>query len=281
MGAQYCEPPETFMFQSKLSRIGLLIALLGFSILGASLYTWVHASPYNRLYYTHDAYTWVRTDSSDAPAVETDEVWEASAACLKPYFVSAAEKARATLKTHNDSIPDEVRKWNNRPSRPSLPPPSDNDRGERQSLELKEIIRKGEEDRYWFSLLSKYRDRFSTQFDLEENAKRWERRSSSVEDFRTTRDEALRRTSFRASDAVERAAIIMLGLSDFPEDQAKAIRTACLKIIPMKRIVTERTYHTNIWRWPADHAVPFWLGIALLFVGIGLSPAERWIRAGR
>ena len=63
-------------------------------------------------------------------------------------------------------------------------------------------------------------------------------------------------------------------------EQVKAIETACIDVIPMKKIVSETTYHTELSRWPVDHVVPFWLGLGLVFIGLVLSPVARWIGQG-
>jgi hypothetical protein len=102
------------VLRGKLSRIGLLIALAGVAVLGASLYTWTQTSPDRRLFYIEDEHQWVRADSSSAPAVETDETWRVSAACQKPYFVEATAQARAKLKAYGDTAPDEIRAWRDR-----------------------------------------------------------------------------------------------------------------------------------------------------------------------
>ena len=39
----------------------------------------------------------------------------------------------------------------------------------------------------------------------------------------------------------------LLGFSIFSDEQLKALKEACVQIIPIKEIVTPRTYHTDLW----------------------------------
>lgn len=281
------------MLQNKLSRIGLLIALVGLAILGASLYTWVQSSAFNRLFYSEDKYEWVRADSSASSAIDTDEIWQVSATCQKPFFEEATAQARSKLKSYNDTAPDEIRAWRNRPAhqRTLVPPTDTTDFSERSMRELKESQRASAETKYWLDLQLKYSDWFHTQSKLEEQVKRWERRLSNVEDRRMTLSEARRRNKepLFISDEIEAAdagrdfkhfALFLLGLGGFSDEQVKAIETACIDVIPMKKIVSETTYHTELSRWPVDHVVPFWLGLGLVFIGLVLSPVARWIGQG-
>jgi hypothetical protein len=99
------------------SRLRLFITLLGFAVLGASFYFWVH--------YIEDEYEWVRSDSSRAPAAETDEIWQVSATCQLPYLVGAVLRAKAKLKFYTDAAPAEIREWRNSLAYRSIPPGAD------------------------------------------------------------------------------------------------------------------------------------------------------------
>jgi hypothetical protein len=139
------------MLQNKLSRIGLVIALVGLAILGASLYTWVQSSAFNRLFYSEDKYEWVRAESSASSAVDTDEIWQVSGTCQKPYFEEATAQARSKLKAYNESAPDEIRAWRNRPARQRVlvPPTDTTDLVERSMRQMKESQRETAEFKYW------------------------------------------------------------------------------------------------------------------------------------
>jgi len=241
----------------KLSRIGPLIALLGFAILGASLYTWTQTSPPNRLFYKEDEHQWVRADSSNAPAVESDETWQVSAACQRPYFVAATEQARAKLKAYGDTAPDEIRAWRDRPG------------GADADDDLK--------------LHSRYQDWFLPEFRLAEQLKQWERRLGAVADRSMSLGEAHRRVmdvrTYISNDPELASAgrdfdhfvFFLLGLGGFPDEQMQAIQAACIGVTPMKKIVTRTTWHTDIRRWPVDQPAVFWPAFALVFFGLVLS----------
>jgi len=249
--------------RSKLSRIGLLIALAGFAVLGASFYNWTHASPLNRPFYTEEEHQWVRADSSSAPAVETDETWQVSAACQKPYFVEATAQARAKLKAYGDTAPDEIRAWRDR----SRVADTDDD----------------------LKLHTKYQDWFLPEFRLDEQLRQWERRLGTVADRSMSLSEARRRImdvrTYLSNDPelasagrdFEHFVFFLLGLGGFPDEQMKAIQTACIGVVAMKKVVTTTTWHTDIGRWPRDQALAFWPGLALAVIGLALIPVARRI----
>ena len=264
------------MLRSRLSRIGLLIALAGFAVLGASFYNWTQASPDHRLFSTKDEHEWVRADSSSARAVESDETWQVSAACLGPYLATAAEQAGANLKTYDDTAPDEIRAWRNRP-----PEQQQSDQQQSRPQEGQTRLAQSDDE---IKLQTKYQDWFLAEFRLEKQLKQWERRLGSVTDRSTSLGDARRRimdVRLYLSEDTELASagrdfehfvFFLLGLGGFPDDQLKAIKVACIDVIPIKRIVTTTTWHTDIRRWPADHAAAFWPGLALAVVGLLLIP---------
>ena len=94
------------MFQNKLSRIGIVVSLLGVAVLGASLYSWTHGA-FNRLYYTEEKYEWVRADWSSEPAVKSDEIWLMDAVCKRPYFEKALDTAKKELEAYLRTRPSD------------------------------------------------------------------------------------------------------------------------------------------------------------------------------
>jgi len=253
------------MFRARISPVGLFIAAIGVVVLAASLYGWTRTDPPNRLFYTEDERAWVSADSSSAPGIEGDEAWRISATCQRPYFVEAAERARAKLKAHADAIPDEVRAW--RAKGPTNP-----DGG--------------------LALRTKYQDWFLAEARLEEQLQRWEHRLSTVGDRSITLGEARRRTMdirIYVSDDIEAASagrdfkhfvLFLLGLGGFPDEQTTAIEQTCIKVIPLKSIVTRTTYHTDAARWPADRAAAFWPGLMLVLIGLAMGTVPRRPRRG-
>jgi hypothetical protein len=263
------------VLRGKLSRVGLSITLVGFAVLGASLYDWIQTSPLHRPVYTEDEYQWIRADSSNAPAVESDEIWQLSATCQRPYFVEAAEQARTKLKAYNDTSPDEIRAWRNRP---------------REQRETEKGFADSDDG---LKLHAKYQDWFLAELRLERQLEQWERRLGTVADKSITLREARRRiTDIRLyiGDDMELASagrdfthfvLFLLGLGGFSDDQVNAIKAACIDVVPVKRIVTKTIYRTDIRRWPVDDAAAFCSGFALAFFGLVLSPVASWIRARR
>jgi hypothetical protein len=255
----------------RLSRLGLISALAGFAVLGGSLYMWTQAG--YRLFYTEDEQLWVRADSSSAPAIERDETWQVSAACQRTYFVEAAAQARAKLAAYDDTMPDEIRAWRNRPQEPKgsqkEPATSDDD----------------------FKLHTKYQDWFLAEFRLEKQLKQWERRLGAVADRSTSLREARGRiTDVRlyisedtelvsAGRDFEHFVYFLLGLGGFPDEEMTAIKAACIEVVPMKLVVAATTWHTDIWLWPRDQPIAFWPGIALVAFGLVLIPIGRRVSA--
>jgi hypothetical protein len=231
------------VLRSWLSRVGLVIALAGLAALGASLYIWTRAD--HRIIYAERDEQWVRADSSTAPALERDEIWQISAACQRPYFVEAAAQARAKLNDYDDKAPDEIRAWRNR--------------AQQQQDRETETAATGEDSR----LRSKYQDWLLAEFRLEKLLKQWERRLGAVTDRSTSLREARGRiTDVRlyisedselasAGRDFEHFVYFLLGLGGFADEQITAIKAACIEIVPMKLVVTATTWHSDIWRWRA------------------------------
>jgi len=276
------------MVRSKLSRTGPLVTLLGFAVLGASFYAWAQTSPLHRLYYTEDEYKWVRADSSSAPAVETDEIWQAPATCQLPFLVTAAMQAKAKLKVYNDAAPEEILTWRNRPTRQTLQLLPDNSLKREQQERERDVAEKD----YDAELHAKYAEWYVTASKLEDQVQQWERRLSNVVDQRITFSEARRRSAdigvysgndieqVSARRLFEHYGLFLLGLGGFADDQQQAIKAACVNVIPLKKIVTTTKYYTEIWRWPIDDVAAFWFGLELVFVGVLFSPIARWISTG-
>ena len=277
------------MFGSQLSRTGLLVALSGLAVLGASYYAWSKTRPSHGLSGTQDDYKWVRADSSSDPAVETDEVWQTSATCQLPYFIAATMRAKAELKGFYDAAPEEIRDWHDRPARPLVPRAPANEADFQNLLrhEQADLERSIAEADYDLRLHAKYMEWYVTASKLEERAKRWQWRLSNVADRRMTLSEARRRSrGVRSSNGIQQVAVTnnhleqdvlpLLGLDGFSKDQSQALKTRCVEIIPVKKIFTP----TKLWHWPVDHLASFSLGLELLFVGLLFGPISRWISAG-
>jgi len=264
--------------RSKRSRVGVLIGLLGVAVLSVSLYAWSRGGPHHRLYYTQDDYEWVRADASRAQAVDTDEIWQASATCQLPYFLKATLQAKAKLQAFNDAVPDEIRALRERPGRRL---PADTPFYYFLKREQEERARNIAGSDYDAQLHAKYTEWYVTVSKLEDEVKQWEERLRGVVDRSTAFSDAAGggNAGDRAREP-EHAALTRLGLGSFPEDQQQAIKAACVNVIPMKKIVAKTHYRTEIWRWPVDHAETFWFGVELVLLGVLFSPIATWISTG-
>jgi hypothetical protein len=266
--------------RSKRSRVGVLIGLLGVAVLGVSLYGWSRAGSHHRLFYTEHDYQWVRADASRAQAVDTDEIWQASATCQLPYFLKATLQAKAKLQAFNDAVPDEIRALRERPGRRL---PADTPFYYFLKREQEERARNIAGTDYDAQLHAKYTEWYVTVSKLEDEVKQWEERLRGVADRSTALSAAGAAGSGNAGDRTrepERAALTRLGLGGFPEDQQQAIKAACVNVIPMKKVIAKTHYRTEIWRWPVDHAVAFWFGVELVLLGVLFSPIATWISTG-
>jgi hypothetical protein len=270
------------VLRDRLSRVGLLLAAAGFAVLGMSFYNWTQADTLNRLFYIDAERQWVRAAASSAPALESDETWQVTAACVRPYFVAAAEETRAKLAGYDDTVPDEVRAWRNRPQRQQ----QDDSRqdGERRESQAARAEADADAD---FKLHEKYQDWFLIEFRLENLLKQWERRLSTLVDRSTTLGEARRRIMdprlYLSNDPelasagrdLDHFVYFLLGFGGFADEQVNAIRATCVEIIPMKLVVTASSYRTDVWRWPLERAAAFGAGLALVLIGLVLVRPRR------
>jgi hypothetical protein len=275
----------TPVFRSKRVRVGVLIGLLGLAVLGASFYAWARTSPHHRLYYTEDEYKWVRADTPNAPALETDEIWQAAANCQRPYFVKAAMQAKAKLKVYDDAVPDEIRALRDRLRLRPQPAADKTPFYYFLKREQQEGERRIAGTDYDAQLHAKYTEWYVTVSKLEEQAKQWEERLSGLADRSAAFSETRRRnTDVRAPPRTDRdlehSALSLLGLGGFPDEQQQAIKAACVNVIPVKKIVAATRYHTEIWRWPIDRVASFWFGLELVLVGALFGQIATWISTG-
>ena len=274
------------MVPGKRLRVGVIINLLGFAVLGVSLYAWGRTNPHHRLYYTEDEFQWVPVDSSSASAVETGEVWRAPASCQLPYFVKAAVQAKAKLKAYNDAAPEEIRALRDRADRRLVLQPAADKTPFYYFLkrEQQERARSIAGTDYDAQLHAKYTEWYVTVSKLEERAKQWEDQLTNLagrgDAFSETRLRSADVPAFRIDRDLDRYALSLLGLGSFPDDQQRAIKAACVKVIPVKKIVAKIHYHTEIWRWPIDHVGAFWFGLELVLVGAFFGPIATWISSG-
>ena len=268
--------------RTTVSHIRLSIALLGCVVLAASLFDWTLA-----LRATEHGYAWVGAETSSAPALETAEIWQASAGCQRPYFVRAALQSKARLKSYYDLAPDEVRAWQNRSSR--------NDSQQQGVYRLasasdQDVRRRSAEMEHEARLHAQHAEWYATVYKLEILASQWEQRLNNVSDQRLIIGEAAR-GSFEANATLAAGStnrngnfdshvLSLLGLGGFPGDEEKAVEADCVQITPVKEILQTVNYFHEIWRWPFDRAAAFAIGFELVLIALLLPPIILWLVTG-
>jgi hypothetical protein len=270
-----------------VSHIRLCIAGLGCAVLAGSLFDWAQA-----FRASSHGYAWVDTASSSAPALETAEIWQASAGCERPYFVRAALQSKTRLKSYYDLAPDEVRAWRNRSTHSEDPTSAAEQRSVYRvaSTDEQDGRRRNAEMEYEARLHAQHAEWYATVYKLEIQANRWEQRLSNVSDQKVIIGEATRK-SFEASSTpvagsanangnFESHVLSLLGLGGFPGDDEKAIEADCIQITPVKKILQPANYLKEIWRWPVDRAAVFAIGLELVLVGLLLPPIVVWLVTG-
>ncbi|MGC2123507.1 MAG: hypothetical protein WA652_11695 [Xanthobacteraceae bacterium] len=275
------------MLRSIVSRIRLFLIVLGCAILGASLFDWAQG-----LRATEDGPTWVGLNSSSAPAIDTAEIWQVSANCVRPFFVKALLRSKAQLKDYYDSVPEDVRAWRSR----AIPGESsdtaadqaglyrlvdDRPAGRRHSVAAQE---------HGAMLHAQYAEWYANVFKLELRANQWEQRLQNVADERVTLGEATRKSFMPyPGSGIEHAGsksnfdqyvLGLLGLGGFSVDQEQALRTGCISILPVKKIARSVSFLRELWRWPVEQAAAFSFGLELVCIGILFVPIALWIGTG-
>jgi hypothetical protein len=261
--------------------------VLGCAVLAASLFDWALA-----VRATEHGYAWVGAESSSAPALETAEIWQASAGCERPYFVREALQSKARLKSYYDLAPDEVRAWQNRSSHSDSLKPAAEQQGVYRfaSTSDQDVRRRNAEMEYEARLHAQHAEWYATVYKLEILANQWEHRLNNVSDQKVIIGEATR-ASFEANVTpaaglantngnFESHVLSLLGLGGFPGDEEKAIEADCVQITPVKKILHTVNYFHEIWRWPLDRTAAFAIGSELLLIALLLPPIVIWLVTG-
>jgi len=271
------------MLRITVARIRIFFAVMGCAILGASLIDWAQT-----LRATESGYAWVNGNSPIAPAVETAEIWRASARCMRPFFVDAVLRSKARLKDYYDLVPAEVR------AARTAAAGADTRHGPAQDGTYRLVSDRPAAEgsaaqlERGAMLHARYAEWYANVFKLEIEEHQWEERLGNVADQSVTVGEATRR-SFTAGRGVERAdatddfdrnLLALLGLGGFPADQEQALRARCVTVVPVKKVFESANYVGEIWRWPLDHAAAFSFGLELLFVAIFFVPIDLWLGTG-
>ena len=269
------------MLRITVSRIRIFFVVLGCAILSASLFDWAQ-----NLRTAEAGYAWVKADTPNAPAVETAEIWQVAASCVRPFFVNAVLQSKIKLNNHYALAPEAVRAWR---SRPMSEEPAANQTGGLYRLVNEQDGREQNSER-GAMLHVRYAEWYANLFKLEVGAHEWERRLADIADQSVTVSEATRK-SFGAYSGrgIEQAGgrgdfdhylLVLLGLGGFADDQEQAIRADCVKFFPVKKIFNSANYLGEMWRWPVDHAAAFSFGLELMLIGILFIPIDLWIATG-
>ncbi len=274
------------MLRITVSRIRIFFAVLGCAILSASLFDWAQ-----NLRAAEAGYAWVRAASPIAPAVETAEIWQVAASCVRPFFVNAVLQSKVRLNNHYALAPAEVRAWRSRPMSEGLPPAANQTGGLYRLVNEQDGSGQNSAQMERGAMLHvRYAEWYANLFKLEVQAHEWERRLADIADQSVTVSEATRK-SFAAygGRGIERVGgqgdfdhylLVLLGLGGFADDQEQAIRADCVKFIPVKKIFKSANYLGEMWRWPVDDAAAFSFGLELVLIAILFIPIDLWIATG-
>jgi hypothetical protein len=96
------------MFHTRVTRIGIVIAVAGLAVLAASLFHWDKTTHSKGLLYSTNEYEWVVSTASSKPALSTDEIWDLPASCVKQFYTAEINNLKARLAAHNATKPPPV-----------------------------------------------------------------------------------------------------------------------------------------------------------------------------
>ncbi len=260
-----------FSVRPVVYRIRLAAIALGCALLGVSLLDWAQAARGKA-----SGYVWVGADMASAPALETAQIWEASASCTRTYFVTALLTAKAKLKAHHDRAPEAVRAWQNNPRRDMLAP-------RLVSAEDSQDRRSDADLEYDATLHARYAEWYAAVFRLKTDESQWEQRLDNLVDQRIVLSDAPRqygRDHANGKTNFERSVLYLLGLGGFPADLEYGLRENCVHVTPIKKIALQVNYLKEIWRWPVDHVAAFSFGLELILVGVLFVPIGLWVLTG-
>lgn len=255
---------------------------LGCVVLGASVLNWAQA-PHAR-----DRFTWVPVNASQAPAIETAEVWQVSGSCVRPYFARALLRSEAKLKAYYAFAPEAVRARLNATSLPQSPEQA---RWYHLVTRVPESSRRDAPDREYVAQLHvQYAEWYANVFKLELDEHQWQQRFANIADQRLMLSESARRSFAAYSSRDGRLAgtkadfddyvLSTLGLGGFPSYEEQALRADCVKISLVKKISQNADSLKEFWHWPVEQAAGFAFGLELILIGIFLVPITLWIGTG-
>jgi hypothetical protein len=285
-----------------------VIAFAGLAVLGASMFHWSETTGSKGLLYSNDEHKWVLANASNKPALARDEIWDLPAACVKPFYLAQARDFESKLTAHNAAKPPPV--VLDPPKKRLYPLDPDMQRESEASMRNMDAISQvakvyGPYNTDELEAMNKALEEnnlvidpvwVATRARLKLLITRWISDAAEIEDKRIAKSDmldAVKRpgsisnlgmllavNSAKTNDEkFDLAAKYLLGLAVFSDDIAKAIRAKCLDETPVKQIVANTTYGTDIERWPLETPASFWTGIALAIFGLLLGPIVFWVRS--
>ena len=301
--------------RTKIARLGIVIAVVGLAVLAASLFHWNRTTLSRGLIYSDDHYDWTIAALSSKPALEVDEVWDLPAACVKPFYLAQIQDFKGKLTAHNATKPpavvlDPPKKNTQFATDPDFQRQLEGwDRRlqvlRRNSDAISQVAKAyGSYDTTTFNALNKALEDndlavdplwVATRLRLSLLIEQWTLDADGVENKRSAKSYILNAVQHPSAinnisasiaisnaktseDRFDQAAQYLLGLVPFSSDMAKAIRLKCLEKTPIKRVLTDTVYGSDIGRWPLEMPGSFWIGIALSVLGLLLGPVVFWIR---
>lgn len=267
------------MLQSTVSRIRFGLCALGFVVLSASLFNWLQALPA-----AGHRYVWVDAAASNVPSLDTAEIWQVSARCVRPYFIRAALRSKARLKSYYDLAPEAVRaRLNRSPAIPQSAAP----KGWYQ-LVKNQPDNSGLDGEYAALLHVQYAEWYANVFKLEIDASRWQQRLGDVMDQRLTLSESARKSFdsgqntalLATATGFDSQVLATLGLGGFPKDEEQSLKADCVKINLVNKILASPNYFRELWRWPVEQTAAFVLALELILLGVFIVPMTLWIGTG-
>lgn len=273
------------MLHSTVSRVRLALIALGCVVLGASLFNWAQ-----NLHSARHRYTWVDAGASNAPALDTAEIWQVSGNCVRPYFVGATLRSKAKLKAYYDLAPEVVRARLNRSS--VIPPSAAPKSWYRLVKDQPDNLTAGDNSDTEYSALLhvQYAEWYANVFKLEVDASRWQQRLIDVADRRLMLSESVRKSfgsdpgrvtgALGAADGFDSQVLATLGLGGFPKSEEQALKTDCVKTSLVNKVLASPNYLRELWRWPVEQSAAFALALELILLGVFLVPMTLWTGTG-
>ena len=274
------------MFQSTVARIRFALSVLGVVVLSASLFNWAQA-----LHTARHQFTWLGADASNAPALDTAEIWRVSASCVRPYFIRAALRSKAKLKAYYDLAPEAVRARLNRSAGiPQSSGPKSWYQLVKNQPDNQSANDNGSDMEYAALLHVQYAEWYANVFKLEIEANRWQQRLIGVTDQRLVLSESTRKsfaaysgrdtTALGGANGFDSQVLATLGLGGFAREEEQALKSDCVKVSLVNKVLASPSYLGELWRWPVEQTAAFALGLELILAGIFLVPMTLWIGTG-